>query len=155
MWELNGEAYNQDDIQFVADQMGISFDEYVKKFNLKKLDDGIEIMEEIDIKSDPFSLDTITDVIGDDFYKIDSKEGSDRINKLLEGSDIEFNRDEAKLVHFAGVGGPMNPPNTYNESNTKYVILYLYLHFCLHLHLLCVYAICISLYVYPVVLHVL
>ena len=117
MWELNGEAYNQDDIQFVADQMGISFDEYVKKFNLKKLDDGIEIMEEIDIKSDPFSLDTITDVIGDDFYKIDSKEGSDRINKLLEGSDIEFNRDEAKLVHFAGVGGPMNPPNTYNESN--------------------------------------
>ena len=65
MWELDGQAYNQSDIQSVADRLGISFDEYVKKFNLKRLD------EEIDIESDPFSFDTITDVIGDDFYKID------------------------------------------------------------------------------------
>ena len=82
MWELNGEAYNQDDIQFVADQMGISFDEYVKKFNLKKLDDSIDIMEEIEpttfTLSDTFNQ-LSTQSVDDSIYNMDASESSETL----------------------------------------------------------------------------
>ena len=88
MWELDGQAYNQSDIQSVADRLGISFDEYVKKFNLKKLDDSIDIMEEIEpttfTLSDTFNQ-LSTQSVDDSIYNMDASESSENIKTLLDG----------------------------------------------------------------------
>ena len=96
MWELDGQAYNQSDIQSVADRLGISFDEYVKKFNLKKLDDSIDIMEEIEpttfTLSDTFNQ-LSTQSVDDSIYNMDASESSENIKTLLDGSNVIFNRE--------------------------------------------------------------
>jgi len=122
MWELDGQAYNQSDIQSVADRLGISFDEYVKKFNLKKLDDSIDIMEEIEpttfTLSDTFNQ-LSTQSVDDSIYNMDASESSENIKTLLDGSNVIFNRETRKLQTFGyGAGGPAGFTNKGKLSYT-------------------------------------
>ena len=122
MWELDGQAYNQSDIQSVADRLGISFDEYVKKFNLKKLDDSIDIMEEIEpttfTLSDTFNQ-LSTQSVDDSIYNMDASESSENIKTLLDGSNVIFNRETRKPQTFGyGAGGPVGFTNKGKLSYT-------------------------------------